>query len=136
VPNYHEKIKWRRVTKQRMVDAFGGECGICSDSLAFHHLDTSVKERGFGGIRGNPTSWKKIVEELRKCVCVCNNCHGEIHNGMTNIPKDIKRFNESYATYYEDKRKELYDECPECGKLKRNCNITCSLECSGKEKVK
>ena len=33
-------------------------------------------------------SWKRIVEEFNKCVMVCGNCHSEIHDGITVIPKD------------------------------------------------
>jgi hypothetical protein len=98
-----QKVKeWRKRTKQRMIDAMGGSCVVCgytrcSASLGFHHLDPSKKHFGFGGLRANPKSWEKISEELRKCVLICNRCHGEVHDGITIIPINAKRYDESYA---------------------------------------
>lgn len=37
----------------------------------------------------NPKSWSKIVNELRKCVLVCYNCHYEIHEELITLPKDF-----------------------------------------------
>jgi hypothetical protein len=96
--------KWRSKTKDRMVEAFGGECGICgynksNHALSFHHLDPTEKEFSIASIRRNPKNWLYIVEELKKCICVCNNCHSEIHDGITEIPKTIKRFDERYIEY-------------------------------------
>jgi 5-methylcytosine-specific restriction endonuclease McrA len=49
-----EKVKkWRKNTKDRMVAAMGGCCQICgysksTNALEFHHIDPTVKEKGFG----------------------------------------------------------------------------------------
>lgn len=128
--------KWRKSTKKRMVDSLGGECQICGyskclEALDIHHLDPSEKEFGFGAIRGNPTSWDKIVIEIRKCILLCRNCHAEFHSGVTAIPENVERFNEEYADYMSKQRQELFDNCPVCGKLKRTVAIYCSLSCSG-----
>lgn len=45
--------KWRTITKQRIVDAFGGKCGICgynrcNSVLALHHLVPNEKTFSFG----------------------------------------------------------------------------------------
>lgn len=129
--------KWRIVTKQRMIDAFGGKCGICgynkcNDALEFHHIDPGKKEFGFGHIIAQPKAWDKIVVEIRKCVCLCSNCHREIHNGMVKIPGLIEIFNEKFADFYIEKRKEYYDDCPICGKEKIRQNRTCSLNCAAR----
>lgn len=96
--------KWRKATKQRMVDAMGGKCQCCGynrciESLDFHHLDPSKKDLGFGALRASPRSWLIIVQELRKCVLVCRNCHGEIHFGNLQVPVNYARFDESYVNY-------------------------------------
>lgn len=96
--------KWRNVTKDRMVAAMGGSCAICgynkcNRALDFHHVDASTKDFGFATVRANPTSWKLIVEELRKCVCLCKNCHMEVHAGVAEVPENYPRFDEAYADY-------------------------------------
>jgi hypothetical protein len=100
-----EKVKnWRDSTKHRIVKAFDDKCGICgydkcNNSLTLHHINPETKEFSFNRIRANPKSWKKIVNELRKCVMLCANCHNEIHAGMIKVPENIKRFDESYVDY-------------------------------------
>ena len=125
---------WRQNTKKRMVDALGGKCCICGynkcyESLDFHHLDPIEKEMGLGAVRANPVAWEKIVEELRKCICVCSNCHGEIHYGITQIPENPSRFNEDYADYRKALVKQM-DKCPICGEYKSAAQITCSYNCA------
>lgn len=108
--NNAEYVKrWRVKTKKRMINSFGGKCGICGYNkciyaLDFHHLDPNEKEFGMGEIIGKPISWDKISNELRKCICVCSNCHREIHSGITKIPDNVKRFDEKYNKEYKNKR--------------------------------
>lgn len=125
---------WRTKSKQRMIDAMGGSCQICgydrcNDAMVFHHLDPSIKEHGFGGLRANPKSWITVVVELRKCVLLCNRCHTEVHDGMTSIPEHIAVFDESYVNYKE-KIYDPMDICPVCGVDKPVRNRTCSSKCA------
>lgn len=129
--------KWRQVTKERIIKSMGGKCGICgydkcTASLSLHHINPKEKEMSFGAIRGNPIAWKHIVVELRKCILLCNNCHGEVHYGKTKIPDDYKRFDESYVKYDIDKSKLEISTCPVCGKDVIKPLITCSRECASK----
>lgn len=96
--------RWRKRTKQKIVEAMGGKCvccgyNKCSGALVLHHLDPSQKEMGLGALRASCSSWGKIVKELRKCILVCANCHAEIHAGLTKIPKICSTFNEDYVSY-------------------------------------
>jgi len=100
-----EQVKeWRRRTKERLVKAFGGICCVCNEKLDdvvydFHHID-GVKESKISDIsRGNIKAWGKIVDEVRKCVMVCSNCHRLIHGSIAEIPENAERFNEKYAYY-------------------------------------
>ena len=130
--NNSEKVKrWRKRVKERIVNAMGGKCQCCGydkcvASLDLHHLDPTEKEFGLGGIRANPKSWEKIVPELRKCILVCRNCHGEIHYGEREIPKSFTKFDESYITY----KTLSVSVCPVCGKEKESHNKTCSKTCA------
>ena len=56
-------------------------CGYdkCRENLAFHHV--TGKDRGLS-IKAFQCRPASLVEEIRKCVVVCHNCHGEVHNGL------------------------------------------------------
>jgi len=113
-----------------MIDAFGGKCGICGynkthRSLCFHHTDGNIKDF----ILGNAKSWAKIVVELRKCVLLCANCHGEVHDGLLEIPNNVQMFDETFEDY---KHGQLFDVCPICGNEKYKKLHTCSRACAAK----
>lgn len=128
--------KWRLNTKIRMVEAMGGSCNICRydkclDALEFHHLDPSKKDFAFGKSRANPKRWIVLVEELRKCVLLCNRCHREVHAGLVEVPENYVRFYETYVEYRQEKICET-EPCPVCTKQKPLYNTTCSRECAAK----
>ena len=64
---------------------------------------------------------------------LCRNCHGEVHAGVTEIPEDIQRFDESYVDY---KPKKVFEPCPVCGELKNKGQKTCSRACAATLKGK
>ena len=113
-----ERVKaWRRKTKERIVESLGGMCTCCGYSgiaLDIHHLDPSIKEFSFSSVRANSKSWDKIVEELRKCVLLCSNCHREIHAGIRELPENCFRFDEKFSTY---KPEYIIYNCIGCGKI-------------------
>lgn len=138
----HVKI-WRNRTKKRIIDAFGGKCGMCEynkcdGALELHHLDPSKKNFSFGTVRANPKNWADIVIELRKCVLICANCHREIHNNVSEVPDNITRFDEDFSDYKKielaDKTATLVNKCPICFRNKPLWMITCSENCSYKMK--
>lgn len=127
--------KWRKATKARIVAAMGGKCQCCgydrcNESMDLHHVDPEEKEMSMGSIRANPKAWSTIVAELRKCILVCRNCHGEIHYGLREIPVVYQRFDESYAEY-RMVAEQLMDACPICAHLKPTDHHFCSLACAG-----
>lgn len=77
--------RWKKNTKLKVIEYFGGKCKICSYSrapsvLELHHLDPTKKE--FSITNGSLKSWKRIETELKKCVLLCANCHREVHSGL------------------------------------------------------
>ena len=78
----------RKLRKKEVIDIIGGKCLFCGynrcmRNLSFHHVFPELKlfklsEREF------QFSWDKLVPEILKCVVVCHNCHGEIHEGVIN----------------------------------------------------
>lgn len=79
----HIKL-FREQRKQSIIIALGGKCQLCgynkvNRNLAFHHLrdkEFDLSSRTF------QRSWGNVIPEILKCVLVCHNCHGEIHEGI------------------------------------------------------
>jgi hypothetical protein len=72
-----------------LVDEAGGACAVCGYdrcivNLHFHHVDPSTKSFGMSMARGKSISAYRA--EMRKCVLVCANCHGEIEAGVVPSP--------------------------------------------------
>lgn len=72
----------REQLKRQAVDYLGGCCVDCGlvdipDVYDFHHLDPMVKEERIALIIQR--SWARVVEELKKCVLLCANCHRKRH---------------------------------------------------------
>jgi len=79
--NDYCKRRWTD-RKQQALELKGGKCQVCGYSkcaaaLEFHHLDPTQKE--FAWVKMRLRSWDAILEELKKCILVCANCHREIH---------------------------------------------------------
>lgn len=75
----------RWALKAKMVAYKGGCCQVCGysgslRSLDFHHIDPAMKDFDFGG--KHCLGAAKLVAELTKCVCLCRNCHGEVHEAI------------------------------------------------------
>lgn len=91
---YLKKAVSRRRKKVRdlAISYKGKRCTICGynkckQALEFHHL---LQEKEFGiSAKGYTRSWDKVKKELDKCILVCSNCHREIHQGITQPPKEI-----------------------------------------------
>jgi len=79
-------IYWRQKAKLKLVDYKGGKCQVetCGyhksvRSLQFHHIDSTKKDFT---ISGKTVSLERMKKEVDKCILVCNNCHGEIHEEL------------------------------------------------------
>ena len=76
----------RKKLKELAVNYKGGQCfrcgyNRCIAALEFHHTK-GTKDFGIAS-SGVTRSWASIQVELDKCVCVCANCHREIHSGLS-----------------------------------------------------
>jgi hypothetical protein len=70
--------EWRKRTKQKLLDHFGGMCKDCNESyppfmMDFDHRDSAEKE--FAISQSSVANWEKILGEAAKCDLVCANCH-------------------------------------------------------------
>lgn len=137
--------KWRKNTKARLVKAMGGKCVICGyckceNALDFHHLNPLEKDFSFGAIRANIKNWLEIVQEIKKCVLLCANCHREIHSNMASLPENIPIFLKELEDYKTLEKLKYAEEktkiCLVCNKSFKKSTIYCSVSCSGKAKNK
>lgn len=129
--------RWRKNTKERIIESMGGECVCCgykksTAALELHHIEPLEKEFAISSVLANCISWKRIVDELRKCVLVCSNCHKEIHFCDRDLPEKYITFDESFSDYKLLEKEDQMDECPVCFGKKLKKQQTCSLSCAGK----
>ena len=83
--------KRRKKLRDMALEYGGGKCIICGydrcrRAMVFHHLDPSKKDFGLS-VRGLTRSWDKMRAELDKCVLLCANCHAEVHDNITQLPR-------------------------------------------------
>ena len=81
------KKKRRRDNKKALVALRGGKCELCGydkcgAALDFHHIDPNTKFKAVAHLSYN---LKLMIEEAKKCVMVCSNCHREIHAGIIEL---------------------------------------------------
>ena len=83
-------IRSSKYVVQRKLDCIkykGGKCSICGynkyyGALEFHHLDPSQKDFT---ISNDHFKLQEAVEESKKCILLCSNCHKELHDNMWTI---------------------------------------------------
>jgi hypothetical protein len=73
----------RRNRKRKLVELAGGKCEICGynkcvGALQFHHNNPKEKEFGIAA-SGVTRSISEQMNEIKKCMLVCANCHAELH---------------------------------------------------------
>ena len=78
----------RRNKKIELINYKGGKCQICNYDrckrvLQFHHIDPELKE--FELSNSGTMNIEILKKEADKCILVCANCHGEIHEGLINL---------------------------------------------------
>lgn len=71
----------------KLKEAKGGKCircgyNKCLKALEFHHLDPSQKDFT---ISNDHFKLIEAVEESKKCILICSNCHKELHDNIWNI---------------------------------------------------
>lgn len=81
----------RKKLREMARDYKGGQCATCGynkcqRALSFHHLNPKEKDFDLSS-RGLTRSWERIKKEIDKCILLCANCHMEVHDGITQLPK-------------------------------------------------
>ena len=97
-PEYRERHKTLVVARKKkvqierriLIEEFkSGGCRICNESeiccLVAHHLDPQAKDFNLSEASKHGFSTKRVVDELSKCVCLCENCHRKVHAGKLQL---------------------------------------------------
>lgn len=84
---------------------YGGKCQRCGYSaylgaLDFHHIEQEDKDFTIGN---RDFRLAECVNEAKKCVLICTNCHREIHAGLWNIEEILSREEEVNLEFDFDK---------------------------------
>jgi hypothetical protein len=70
------KLRWENFMKEQKCS----RCGISDYRvLQWHHIDPSTKTMTIGA-QARQGKWNQIMEEVKKCICVCANCHFILHS--------------------------------------------------------
>ncbi len=75
----------RERNKKFLVNLLGGGCQLCGYSkvlknLVFHHVVPENKNHDLSSSRLY-MALSGILPEIMKCLLICHNCHGEVHEG-------------------------------------------------------
>ena len=85
--SYSKKLR-KYAKKMFLIRLLGSRCDKCGctsyNKLCFHHLDKSVKEFS---LVSKDMSISRLINEAKKCILLCHNCHRQIHE---NKPKQSK----------------------------------------------
>lgn len=96
----HNKTNTARVhyyrlrLKMALIEAHGGKCKKCGfaekvpPAYDFHHIDPKEKEFGIGN--SDSKNFDQLLEETKKCLLVCKNCHAKIY--WENMESRRKRY--------------------------------------------
>ena len=74
-----------RTRKLKLLELKGKKCEICSykknyAALEFHHKNPGDKSFQLDLRSLSNRKWDVILEEARKCILICSNCHSELHH--------------------------------------------------------
>jgi len=83
--NYVCQQERGHIRRKQLLDSLGSKCSSCGynknySALEFHHLDESTKEFGITIRECSNYNLQKLIEESKKCIILCSNCHRELHN--------------------------------------------------------
>ena len=80
------------------------KCAKCGEEreycLDFHHVDPNEKENTIARMTSNNYRLDTVLDEIKKCIVLCSNCHREFHYFQEQNGTTIKEYL-SGGTHYE-----------------------------------
>lgn len=96
------KIK-QDIEYREKIRALKTSCVKCGEArpyvIDFHHIDPSTKSFNINR-KSCKSNFAELEDEVKKCVCLCRNCHAEFHYLYGTQPKHPK---ESLDEYLNEK---------------------------------
>jgi hypothetical protein len=99
--SYHKDPKHKlgidRKSRQKLQNEVneiksGAGCAICRENdsicLDFHHLDPSKKHKPVSALVLSKNR-DKVLEEIKKCIILCANCHRKLHGKRFILSSDV-----------------------------------------------
>jgi hypothetical protein len=88
--SYEAQKKRGLERKLRFVKKLGGECSKCGyatnlAALAFHNVNGKEFQLDVRALSNRKI--EPILEEIAKCILLCNNCHAETHYPSLDLAK-------------------------------------------------
>lgn len=85
-------VRKGRDTRERIIVHLGGGCSHCGyvrlgSRRICYHTDPGKKDPNFRSVRG--WSWARIEKELKGCIILCKNHHGELHAGVLDMSDGV-----------------------------------------------
>ena len=96
--------------RKELLIAYGNKCTICGydkcdKALQFHHIHKETKMFSLDSRSLASHSMNSILEEVKKCILVCANCHTEIHS---------MEYDDLYKQEYKYRIKKVDKFCIDC----------------------
>lgn len=121
--------------KTKLILIMGGKCSVCGynknfAALSFHHINPKIKSMNLDCRTLSNNSWPVIMEEAKKCILLCENCHREIHHPECTInvnDVDIKPIEKLFP---------LANFCCDCGRQLYDSKATRCQACQHKDQEK
>lgn len=109
--NYHLKHKQERMRLDKqfrdMKFNLKKPCLKCGEDrlyvIDFHHINPANKSFNINR-KTSKKDFSIIENEIKKCVCLCRNCHSEFHYLYGVKPKDPEKALSEYLKESEDKK--------------------------------
>ena len=89
--NFRYYCERRKLKRDEFLAKWRKPCQKCGEQrpylIQFHHIDPTTKEFNVSTSAGNKKT-EIVEEEVKKCVCLCSNCHDEFHYFYGANPED------------------------------------------------
>ncbi len=94
---YHRlKQQERRKDIRRLIESLKTPCVVCDEEdkccIDFHHLGKNKKDFTIADATKRKWSNDKIINEVKKCVCICSNHHRKLHYYELSVEETIKKY--------------------------------------------
>lgn len=131
-----QRRAWSR--KLELIRMMGGKCTCCGydknvAAMEFHHINPEEKDFPLDARHLSNTTMERIIEESKKCILVCSNCHKEIHYPAQTKEQLVEKVYDNKSLFTG---KHRMSTCPVCGSQFRHVKgkIYCSDDCRQRAK--